>query len=125
MNSITISGNVGNIPELRTTPSGVDVCTFSLADGRKGKDGTEHTNWYRITCWRALGTLVHQYVRKGQHVTVFGKVDDIRVWEGRDGWVPSVEVTAGNVDFGSKRDNATLTPDTVDASMETVEEIPF
>ena len=118
MNTIVISGNVGTAPEMRQTPSGVDVASFSLADNRK-RGEEEKTIWYRVTCWRQLGSLVVQYVEKGSNVTVYGTLDDARIYDSKNGPAVSLEVTAQNVWFGPKQETSSSNKPSYK------EEIPF
>ena len=106
MNNITISGNVGNMKPLRKTTSGISVINFGLADDRgRDADGNDlPTNWFNVSCWNKLAETVSQYVVTGRHVTVFGRITEHRVWEGKDGWMPVVEVTASTIDFGPRPD---------------------
>ena len=71
---ITIVGNLGSDPEMRYTPSGVPVTSFSVAVNRKVKlqDGSlqDKTTWFRVTAWRQLAETCSQYLSKGRMVPV-------------------------------------------------------
>jgi single-strand DNA-binding protein len=95
-------GNLTRDPELRTTPNGQSVCSFSLALNRsyKGADGNyvEATDFVDVTAWGPLGERVAQYVTKGRPVLVSGRLQS-RAWE-QDGQKRSkVEVVAQDVTF--------------------------
>jgi len=95
-------GNLTRDPELRTTPSGATVCSFSLALNRsyKNAEGTwvEATDYIDITAWAALGERVAQYLTKGRPALVSGRLQS-RSWE-QDGQKRSkVEVVANDVTF--------------------------
>jgi single-strand DNA-binding protein len=95
-------GNLTRDPELRSTPNGQSVCSFSLALNRsyKGADGNwiEATDFVDVTAWGPLGERVSQYVTKGRPVLVSGRLQS-RAWE-QDGQKRSkVEVVAQDVTF--------------------------
>lgn len=102
--NLVIVGRVGNDPEMRYTPSGAPVATFSVAVNRKwtGADGTpqEKVTWYRVTCWRKLAETVSQYVTKGQQVLVEASDVEAKAYTASNGEArASLEVTASNVRF--------------------------
>ena len=109
---ITLVGNLGNDPEMRYTPSGVPVATFSLAVGRVWNDPEgqrqEKTTWFRVTAWRRDAELVSQYLSKGRQVLIIGEVEEARAFTDRDGNNrASLEVTARTIRFiGSRGDNS-------------------
>lgn len=101
---ITIVGNLGQDPEMRYTPSGVPVTTFSVATNRRwtGQDGQtqEKTVWFRVTAWRRDAELASQYLSKGRQVLVIGEMEEARPWTDRDGNTrASLEVTARTIRF--------------------------
>jgi single-strand DNA-binding protein len=101
-NQVTLMGNLTRDPELRSTPNGQSVCSFSLALNRsyKGADGNwiEATDFVDVTAWGPLGERVSQYVTKGRPVLVSGRLQS-RAWE-QDGQKRSkVEVVAQDVTF--------------------------
>lgn len=102
INQVILMGNLTRDPELRTTPSGQSVCSFSIAVNRawQGQDGTqqEAVDYFDITAWGKLGELVNQYLRKGRKCLVMGRLSQ-RSWE-QDGQKRSkVEVVANDVTF--------------------------
>lgn len=101
-NQVTLMGNLTRDPELRTTPNGQSVCSFSLALNRsyKGADGNwqEATDYIDIVAWGPLGERVAQYLTKGRPALVSGRLQS-RSWE-QDGQKRSkVEVVAQDVTF--------------------------
>jgi single-strand DNA-binding protein len=101
-NQVTLMGNLTRDPELRTTPNGQSVCSFSLALNRsyKGADGNwqEATDYIDVVAWAALGERVAQYLSKGRPCLVSGRLQS-RSWE-QDGQKRSkVEVVANDVTF--------------------------
>lgn len=73
-NTITVTGKVGQEPELRYTPSGMAVLTFSLAD-TYGKDDKKKTTWHNITVFGKLGENVANSIAKGTNVIVEGRFE--------------------------------------------------
>ncbi len=109
---ITLVGNLGQDPEMRYTPSGVPVTSFSLAVNRvwTGQDGQrqEKTTWFRVTAWRRDAELASQYLSKGRQVLVVGEMEEARPWTDKDGnQRASLEVTARTIRFiGSRGDSS-------------------
>lgn len=95
-------GNLTRDPELRSTPSGQSVCSFSLALNRsyKGADGNwqEATDYIDVIAWGPLGERVSQYLTKGRPALVSGRLQSSS-WE-KDGQKRTkVEVVANDVTF--------------------------
>ena len=101
-NQAVLMGNLTRDPELRTTPSGASVCSFSLALNRSYKNAEgnwqEVTDYIDIVAWGPLGERVAQYLTKGRPALVSGRLQS-RSWE-QDGVKRSkVEVVANDVTF--------------------------
>src|SRR5690606_15830746 len=108
---IILVGNLGRDPEMRYTPSGVPVTSFSLAVSKRwnSQDGQpqEKTTWFRITAWRRTAETVSQYLTKGSRVLVVGELEEARTYQDRDGNTQvSLEVTAQTIRFLSGRGDA-------------------
>ena len=77
MNKVILIGNVGQDPELRTIPSGAQVCTISVAtsENYKNKNGewVESTEWHRVVLWDYLAERAAKSVKKGSKVCIEGK----------------------------------------------------
>ena len=88
LNKVMIIGNLGRDPEMRYTPSGQAVTTFTVAVNRNFKDGQgewqEETEWFRVVAWAALAERTAEYLRKGRKVYVEGRLQT-RQWEDREG----------------------------------------
>jgi single-strand DNA-binding protein len=88
VNKVILIGNLGSDPELRYTPSGVAVATFSVATNERwpDKDGNiqEHTEWHRVVAWRKLAETAGEYLKKGSQVYIEGKIRT-RTWEDQNG----------------------------------------
>ncbi len=101
-NQVILMGNLTRDPELRQTPGGSNVCSFSLALNRsyKGSDGNwvEATDFIDVVAWGPLGERIAQYLTKGRPCLVNGRLQS-RSWE-QDGQKRSkVEVVANDVTF--------------------------
>lgn len=86
---VTLIGHVGADPEMRYTPGGVPVTTFTLATNKKwtGADGQAHdqTVWWRVQCWRKSAEVAAKYVVKGKLLMVQGEQNAPNAYIDRDG----------------------------------------
>ena len=106
LNKITIIGNLGKDPEMRYTPSGNPVTSFSVATSRRYNSASgepkEETEWFNVVVWQKQAETCNQYLSKGQQVYVEGRLHT-RSWEGKDGQMHfMVEITANRVLFLGK-----------------------
>lgn len=102
VNQVIMMGNLTRDPEVRQTPTGQSVCSFSLALNRAYKDSSgewkEVTDYIDVVAWGPLGERVGQYLTKGRRALVQGRLQS-RSWE-QDGQKRSkVEVLANDVTF--------------------------
>ena len=101
-NQVILMGNLTRDPELRQTPNGQQVCSFSLALNRsyKGSDGNwqEATDYIDVVAWGPLGERVAQYLSKGRPCLVNGRLQS-RSWEQEGQKRSKVEVVAQDVTF--------------------------
>lgn len=103
LNRAEIIGNLGNDPELKSTPSGNSVCNFSVATNEKWKDKEgneqERTEWHRVVVWGKSAESCAKFLSKGRQVFVEGKLQT-RSWENKDGVkMYTTEIIAKRVDF--------------------------
>lgn len=107
---VVIVGNLGNDPELRYTPQGDAVTSFSVATNRRwtGADGqpAEETTWFRVSAWGRQAETCNQYLSKGRQVLVEGRLvpdrntGGPRIWTAQDGTArASFELRALSVQF--------------------------
>jgi len=136
--TLIIVGNLGRDPEMRYTPNGQAVTSFSMASTRKytGSDGqsVDETTWFRVSVWGKMAEVCNNYLQKGSKVLVEGRLipdrstGSPRIWNRSDGTPgASFEVSAAVVRFLSSRGEATASGDT--SSLESPspgdEDIPF
>ncbi len=110
MNKLTIIGNLTRDPEVRTTATGINVCSFTVAVNRRGRrddqNGQPEADFFRVTAWRQLADICGKYLAKGRKVAVIGPVS-VHTYTGSDGTTrASLEVTADDVEFLSSRNDA-------------------
>ena len=112
---VILVGKVGKDAEMRYTPSGQAVTSFSVAVNEfftKDDKQQKKTTWFRISCWGKLAENCNQYVKKGMELYVEGRLEpdeqgNPRMWTNKDGTSKSsFEITASTVQFGAKSDGA-------------------
>jgi single-strand DNA-binding protein len=92
LNKVTLIGNLGSDPEVRSTSGGNRVATFSLATSRSWNDASgakqEKTEWHRCVVWNSkasqLADIVERYVKKGDKLFVEGRIE-YRQWQDKEG----------------------------------------
>jgi single-strand DNA-binding protein len=110
LNKVMVIGHLGKDPEMRYTPSGRPVTTFSVAVSRSWNtaDGERRseTEWFNIVAWGNLAEICKQYLHKGQQVYIEGRLQTRR-WEDKEGQKhTSVEVVANEMMMlGDRRNN--------------------
>ncbi|HPR39829.1 MAG TPA: single-stranded DNA-binding protein [Oscillospiraceae bacterium] len=117
MNRVVLLGRLAADPELRTTGTGISVCSFTIAVDRPYTKASERqTDWIDIVAWRNTAEFICKYFQKGKPIIIEGTLQT-RNWEDKSGQKrKSVEVVADNAEFvpGTK-DGGTSTsgrPDT-------------
>lgn len=98
LNKVMIIGHLGRDPEMRYTPSGKPVTTFSVATSRSWNTSSgerrSETEWFNVVAWGSLAEICNQYLHKGERVYIEGRLQT-RKWEDDDGNKRStVEVVA-------------------------------
>jgi len=135
LNKVQIIGHLGRDPEMRYTPSGRPVTTFTVAVSRSWNtvDGERHneTEWFNIVAWGNLAEICKQYLNKGQQVYIEGRLQTRR-WDDKEGVKhTSVEIVANEMMMlGDRREHANNVPGSEaisdDSEMATNEdEFPF
>ena len=127
LNKMMIIGNVGSDPEMRYTPNGNPVTSFSVATNRRwtSADGEqqEETEWFRVNAWNRLAETCNQYVSKGMKVYVEGRLKS-SPWMGNDGQPRAGnEISAAEIKF---LDRASQTPgDSETSNAGDIEDLPW
>ena len=135
LNKVQIIGHLGKDPEMRYTPSGKPVTTFTVAVSRtwNSADGERHneTEWFSVVAWGTLAEICKQYLTKGPQVYVEGRLQTRR-WDDKEGVKhTSVEVVANEMMMlGDRRDSSNNhetegTPAEPTSSGTVDEEFPF
>jgi single-strand DNA-binding protein len=125
LNKVMIIGNLGRDPEMRYTPSGRPVTTFSVATSRtwNTSEGEKHveTEWFNVVAWSNLAEICKQYLNKGQQVYIEGRLQT-RHWDDQEGNKhTSVEIVANEMIILGERREAGETS----AESESIEEEEF
>ena len=114
VNRIIVIGNLGKDPEMRFTPAGQPVTSFSVATNRVYNtaegERKEETEWFTVVTWNKLAERCNQYLNKGQLVYVEGRLHS-RIWDGQDGQKHFTnEIVASTVTFLSSRQGSAPLP---------------
>ena len=111
-NKVIIVGNLGRDPEMRYTPQGTAVCSFTMATNERRKDRAgeqqDVTTWFKVTVWGRQAETVSQYLHKGKSVYVEGRLR-VEEWTDKEGKLRhTLEVNASDVQFigGGSGDSA-------------------
>ena len=111
-NKAILGGRLTANPELKTTPSGTNVTTFTIAVNRKGgKDGQTQSDFINCVAWEKRAELICKYFVKGSSICVVGEIQ-VRPWKDKDGNNRySTEVNVSEVQFvDSKSENPNAAP---------------
>lgn len=88
LNKVTLIGNLGSDPEIRSVAGGDRVANFSLATSRQWNDASgnkqEKTEWHRCVAWKQLADILERYVKKGDKLYVEGRIE-YRQYQDKDG----------------------------------------
>ncbi|MFH0777996.1 MAG: single-stranded DNA-binding protein [Candidatus Eisenbacteria bacterium] len=127
INKVLLSGRLTRDPELRYTPSGVAVLTFSLAANRRYKDQSgewkEEVTFVNVVTWQRQAELASEFLKKGSAAFVEGRLQS-RTWETNEGTKRSViEVRAERLQFLDKLKRESETEPAVEEAGS--EDVPF
>lgn len=128
LNKVMIIGHLGRDPEMRYTPSGRPVTTFSVATNRSwtSTDGEHHTEteWFNVVAWGSLAEICKEHLVKGQQVYVEGRLQTRR-WEDSQGCNhTSIEIVANEMMMLGERHDSEQ-PDSNELTEEVDENFPF
>lgn len=137
LNQIVIQGRLTRDPEMRQTPGGTPICTFSLAVERdfKDKDGNRKVDFIDCVCWRGTAEFASKYFAKGRMALVLGSLQ-IRTYEKDGEKRRAAEILVSSLYFsdskpqGEKPDyswvaDAEKAKEDTDEQMELDNELPF
>ncbi len=110
VNRVTLLGNLGQDPEMRSTASGKSVCTLNIATSKRYKNQSgewqESTDWHKVVLWERLADIAGQYLQKGSKVYIEGRLQT-RSYEAKDGGTRYVtEVVATELVMLSSREQS-------------------
>ena len=87
VNKVTLLGNVGKDPEIRSTPGGTIVASFGLATSDRQKDAQgnwqDHTEWHNLKAFNRTAEIVRDYVKKGAKLYIEGRITT-NSWEDKE-----------------------------------------
>lgn len=112
MNKIILMGRICSDVELKTTPNGINVCTFRIAvDRRFQQSGEERkTDFFNVVAWRTTGEFVNRYFGKGRMILIEGEMQTRQYTDKSGKQSTWYEVNAERVSFtGEKSGNAPAT----------------
>ena len=128
-NKVILGGRLTADPELKMTPDGVAVTSFSVAVSRpySSRDGKYNTDFIHVVAWRNMAEFVTKYFRRGSSICITGRLQ-LREWTDKQG-APrhATEVVAESVDFVDSRSEVCATTDAEHAFEELSEndDLPF
>ena len=107
-NLVVLTGRLTADPELKTTPNGISVTSFSIAVDRRYRSGEERqTDFINIVAWRQSAEFITKYFKKGSLIGIEGSIQTRRYQDKNGNNRTAFEVVANNVQFvESKRDGA-------------------
>jgi len=109
VNKVFLIGNLGKDPEVKYTPSGVQIAKFSLATServKKGENWEEKTDWHNVVLFARQAEYAKEYLKKGMTVFIDGKIST-RTWDDENGVRKYITEIIGNVvkNLSVKRDD--------------------
>lgn len=99
MNKIFIVGNLTAAPEMRSTRTGDNVCSFNVAVDRRFDVREKKTDFFRVSAWRGLGENCHKYLDKGKKVAVVGELHANTYQDPNGNMRYSLDVKADDIEF--------------------------
>lgn len=126
MNKLTIIGNLTRDPELRTTTTGKNVCSFTVAVNRRQKKDQQQTeaDFFRVSAWDQKADVCSKFLSKGKKVCVIGAVS-VRTYESNGKTNASLEVTADEIEFLSPRAEQTQIDDQSGMEVVAPDDLPY
>lgn len=123
VNKVILLGNLGRDPELKKSNNGLPICNFSLATGKKQKDGSMKTEWHRCVSFGKSAEIISNYVSKGDQLYLEGELS-YGSYEKDGNTVYTTDIIVNQFNFiSSKKD--TKKNDNVNNSQYNDDQIPF
>ena len=124
-NKVIIGGRLSQEPELKTTPGGHSVVSFSIAVNRKHVQGKEQeTDFFNVTAWRGTAEFVSRYFHKGSSICIVGALQNSN-WTDQDGNKHyRTDIIADEVMFVDSKSDNQAAPSFTNASAPKFEDIP-
>ena len=125
LNKVILGGRVTADPELKQTPQGISVCSFSIAVNRRSKDGQAPADFINCQAWRATAEFISRYFKKGSSICLVGSLQT-RTWTDQQGNKRyATEVVADEAYFvDSKSDNGSVPSFAADAAAFQAQQAP-
>ena len=125
LNKVILGGRVTADPELKQTPQGISVCSFSVAVNRRSKDGQAPADFINCQAWRATAEFISRYFKKGSSICLVGSLQT-RTWNDQQGNKRyATEVIADEAYFvDSKSDNVSGAAFATDAASFQTQQAP-
>jgi len=130
MHKITIIGHLGRDPEMKYTPTGQPVTSFSVASSRKYKTSSgeqrEETEWFNVSAWGKLAETCNQYLTKGKQVYLEGRLKS-RTYQAQNGETRfSLDVSCNEIQFlGGGQGQSQDQGQGQESEQENVDDLPF
>ena len=108
LNKAILMGNMVADPELKQTPSGVSVCSFSIGVTRRFKDanGNYQSDFINIVAWRSTAEFITKYFRKGRPICIVGSIQSRNYTDQQGNKRYVTEVVADEVSFGANKSDS-------------------
>lgn len=112
LNKAIIGGRLTNDVELKTTPSGVSVCSFAIAVNRKtAKDQEQKADFIKCVAWRQTAEFISKYFKKGSSICITGTIQT-RTWKDNNGYArEATEIVVDEALFVDSKSDSTETYD--------------
>lgn len=108
LNNISIMGRLTNTPEVRTTTSGISVCSFTIANDKDRRKDAEASapNWVDCVAWRTTAEFIGKYFQKGSLIVITGALQTRQYQDKNGNNRKAVEVVVNNCYFGESKRSA-------------------
>lgn len=106
VNKVIIAGRLTSTPELKQTPSGVNVASFSVAVNKKTKEGEQKADFFNCVAWRQSAEFIAKYFKKADSIFIWGALQN-RSWKDNDGNTRyATEIVVENAQFVDSKTNS-------------------